>query len=182
VQHHLQTVPPMISRRVVERQLNAKLLLPDPTWPNDTTATTAAAAAAASMPNALRRESIADILYWLVHGRTETCVAIVCHYHVIRAALLSHQVIAANEMSPTTRASMTTTTTTPIQMSSQTDPTTTTTTPPPPNNGRLATTMSSPDPRHRRQATANLHPTNACLWRCDLNCATGRLTLVQVIR
>jgi hypothetical protein len=177
VQHHLQTVPPMISRRVVERQLNAKLLLPDPTWPNDTTATTAA-----SMPNALRRESIADILYWLVHGRTETCVAIVCHYHVIRAAVLSHQVIAANEMTPTTRASMTTTTTTtPIKMSSQTDDPTMTT-PPPPNNGRLATTMSSPDPRYRRQATANLRPTNACLWRCDLNCATGRLTLVQVIR
>jgi broad specificity phosphatase PhoE len=177
VQCHLQTVSPVISRRVVERQLNAELLLPDPSWPNDTTASSA---------NALRRESIADILRWLAHGRTETCIAIVCHYHVIRAALLQHQVVAANEMSPI-KASLTTgTTTTPLKSLSQTDPTTTTTTtttPPPPNKGHLAATTSSPGPRHRRrQANANLHPTNACLWRCDLNCVTGRLTLVQVIR
>jgi broad specificity phosphatase PhoE len=179
VQHHLQTVPsPMISRRVLDTQVNFTLLLPEPTWPNDTT--TASSTTGSSVPNALRRESIADILQWLAHARKETCIAVVCHYHVIRAALLQHQVIVANEMSPT-KASMTTTT--PLKSPLPVGPTTTTT---PCSNrcrmnprGGLASTVSSPGPRRH---STNLHPTNACLWRCDLNCATGRLTLVQVIR
>jgi hypothetical protein len=40
------------------------------------------------VPNVLRRrEYMQYILNWLAATRTESCVAVVCHYHVIRAAL-----------------------------------------------------------------------------------------------
>jgi broad specificity phosphatase PhoE len=38
-------------------------------------------------PNVLRRDYVQYVLHWLAAARPETCVAVVCHYHVIRAAL-----------------------------------------------------------------------------------------------
>jgi broad specificity phosphatase PhoE len=38
-------------------------------------------------PRVVRRDRIGQVLQWLAMARTETCIAVVCHYHVIRAAL-----------------------------------------------------------------------------------------------
>lgn len=40
-----------------------------------------------ALPKVLRRDRIRDLLYWLATGRPEQSMAMVCHYHVIRAAL-----------------------------------------------------------------------------------------------
>lgn len=39
------------------------------------------------VPKVLRRDRVADSLYWLARERPERVLAVVCHYHVIRAAL-----------------------------------------------------------------------------------------------
>lgn len=38
-------------------------------------------------PKVLRRDRVKDSLYWLARERPENTMAVVCHYHVIRAAL-----------------------------------------------------------------------------------------------
>ena len=42
-----------------------------------------------TVPNVLRRDYIQYMLQWIAQHRPEMNIAIVCHYHVIRAALLS---------------------------------------------------------------------------------------------
>jgi broad specificity phosphatase PhoE len=38
-------------------------------------------------PDVIRRDYVQYVLHWLAAARPETCVAVVCHYHVIRTAL-----------------------------------------------------------------------------------------------
>ena len=60
-------------------------------------------------PNVVRRDRIRQVFQWLAVSRDETCIAIICHYHVIRAALqdpyhhasaFAHSAAAAAEIWP----------------------------------------------------------------------------------
>jgi broad specificity phosphatase PhoE len=59
----------------VHENLDAVTLQPE-RWPRDHD----------TPPKVIRRDHIREVFQW-IGGRPETCVAVVCHYHVIRAAL-----------------------------------------------------------------------------------------------
>jgi broad specificity phosphatase PhoE len=60
---------------IVHENLDAETLQPE-RWPRDHD----------TPPKVIRRDHIREVFQW-IGGRPEMCVAVVCHYHVIRAAL-----------------------------------------------------------------------------------------------
>jgi hypothetical protein len=107
-----------------------------------------------TIPNVLRRDYIQYMLHWIALHRSEMHIAIVCHYHVIRAALL---LSSSSSSSQTNNSSS--------SCSSSTKQKT----------NRISTPVTN------RKVVSDIRPQNAEPIKCYLCIETGQITLASTI-